>query len=101
MDLVHGVGLGETERMVVFLEERRHFFDIPCVVIFKDHSCFVVSENRGIKPSLLALVSLRRQPGRGQVKQPLSSGHETPNFQLREERNAREGEIPLSNTTAS
>ena len=69
-------------------EERRHFFDIPCVVVFKDHSCFVVSENRGIKPSLLALVSLRRQPGRGQVEQPLSSGHETENFQLRKERNA-------------
>ena len=57
MDLVHGVGLGETERMVIFLDERRHFFDIPCVVVFKDHSCFVVSENRGIEPSLLALVS--------------------------------------------
>ena len=86
--------------MAVFLEGRRHFFDIPCVVVFKDHSCFVVSENRGIKPSLLALVSLRGQPG-GQVEQPLSSGHETEIFQLREERNAREGEIPLSNTTAS
>ena len=49
MDLIHGIGHGETGQEVAFFQEHRHFIGIHYVENLKDHNCLVLGEKLEIE----------------------------------------------------
>ena len=62
VDLIHGIGPGETGQEVVFFQEHRHFIGIHYVENLKDHNCLALGEKLEIEDR--HLVSLRRSQQR-------------------------------------
>ena len=87
------------------LSERRHHSDIHCVEVLKDQHCLVFSKNRGIEGVSPEWswqgFAYGGSPAEVRSSSRCLSWHGTQSPQLRKERHAREGEIPLSNATAS
>ena len=79
--------------MVDILQENRHSIDIHCVEVFEGQHCLVFSENRGIGliPCrwCFSTVAAWQRSGRAAIAFQVRN----PKFHLREERNARRGEI--------
>ena len=49
VDLIHGIGHGETGQEVAFFQEHRHFIGIHYVENLKDHNCLVLGEKLEIE----------------------------------------------------